>query len=206
MSGMYSFDPAKIAVIIGGVEIQGFSDGTFVRIDAGGVDWETVMGADGDVVRVKKQNRLHTLTLTLLQTSPSNDVLSAWRVLDKATLEGAVAAVVRDLNGSTVISADYAYITEVPTGAFGDGIEKRVWGITLYDASLAESGFYIGGSRENKPVGGEVRNDQTFADIPTISQVADLIEAGGGLKLRLNQQNVNQVVSMLDNFGASLGL
>jgi hypothetical protein len=166
-SGLYSFDPAQISVIIGGVEMSGFSDGTFVEVSVDGNDWEIISGADGDIVRAKKQNRVSTLSLTLLQSSPCNDILSAWRVLDKATMSGAVAAQIKDRSGSTLINADYSFIMQPATVTFSDGVETRTWNITLIDASVAAATFFVGGNNQNSSVGGMTSTQPVGEDVPS---------------------------------------
>ena len=166
MSNLYTFDPAQVSVIIGGVEMSGFSDGTFVEVSVNGKDWEILSGADGDIVRAKKQNRISTLSLTLLQSSHCNDILSAWRVIDKSTLSGAVAAQIKDKTGSTIISADYSFIMQPPAVTFSDGIEKRTWTITLIDASLSAATFFVGGNLKNESIGGAAKRQTSGKKVP----------------------------------------
>ena len=166
MSNLYTFDPAQVSVIIGGVEMNGFSDGTFIEVSVNGKDWELLSGADGDIVRAKKQNRISTLSLTLLQSSGCNDILSAWRVIDKSTLSGAVAVQIRDRTGSTIISADYSFIMQPPVVKFSEGIEKRTWTITLIDASLSAATFFVGGNFKNSSVGASEVRHPMGEDIP----------------------------------------
>jgi len=166
--GLYSFDPAQVSVIIGGVEMSGFSDGTFIEVSIDGDDWELIKGADGDIVRAKKQNRVSTLSLTLLQTSHCNDILSAWRIIDKVTLSGAVASLVRDRSGSTVISAAFSFILQPPAASFSDGVERRTWNIAMIDASLSASTFFIGGNIKNLTVGGHLKEKPSADSIPAL--------------------------------------
>jgi len=171
--GLYSFDPAKVSVIIGGVEMSGFSDGTFIEVSVDGDDWELISGADGDVVRAKKQNRTSTLSLTLLQSSHCNDILSAWRIIDRTTLSGAVASLVRDRSGRTVISAAFSFILQPPTVSFSDGIERRTWNITMVDASLSASTFFVGGNIKNLTVGGHSQETVSTDNIPALQSLFD---------------------------------
>ena len=56
--------------------MSGFADGTFLTVDRDDDQWAKVTGADGTSTRIKSNNRSGNMTLTLKQSSPSNDVLS----------------------------------------------------------------------------------------------------------------------------------
>ena len=80
---VHTYDPANVIVSIGGTPMSGFADGTFVMVSRDEDIFSKVSGADGEVSRAKSNNRSGSLTLTLMQTSMSNDVLSAIAVLDE---------------------------------------------------------------------------------------------------------------------------
>ncbi len=198
---LYSFDPSQVSVVIGGIEMSGFSDGSFITVRKDGANWDEVQGADGDVVRAKRSNKMMTLQLTLLQTSPCNDVLSAWAILDHASMSGAVACSVSDNSGTTFINAQYAYVSEMPETTFSDGVDRRQWSIRLVDATTSGSGMYIGGNARNLPIGGHTgAENTTFAGLPTMGAVGIAIEAQGALPL--NAKNVKNTADILGTLGA----
>jgi hypothetical protein len=193
--GLYTFDPAKVSVIIGGVEMSGFGEGTFVEISLDGDDWDLISGADGDVVRAKKQNRTSTLSLTLLQSSHCNDILSAWRIIDRATLSGAVASLIRDKSGRTVISAAYSFIMQAPTVSFSDGIETRTWNITMIDASLSASAFFVGGNIQNHTTGGHSHETVSTDNIPALQSLYD------GSSTEIDAKSTQTIADLLTMLG-----
>ena len=80
-----TYDPKQVIITVGGVPMSGFSDGTFLEIDRNEPTWNMVVGADGLVTRGKTNNFSGTMTLTLKQSSPSNDVLSGFMAIEEAS-------------------------------------------------------------------------------------------------------------------------
>lgn len=131
-----TYDPAQITVAIGGAIMSGYTDGTFVEIARNDVSWNTVVGADGIVSRAKSNDRSGTLTLTLKQTSPSNDVLSALLIADELTNRGVFPVLVKDLSGTSIFFSAQAYITTYASATYGKDIQDRTWTITLADVDM----------------------------------------------------------------------
>lgn len=131
-----TWDPSKVVISIGGAVMSGFSDGTFLEIDRNEPTWNTVVGADGLVTRGKTNNYSGTLTLTLKQSSPSNDVLSAFMAVDEATNSGVFPLLVKDLSGNSIYFSAQAWITQYANSTFDKNITDRQWIITLADADI----------------------------------------------------------------------
>ena len=83
-----TYSPADVAVIYGGAIISGFANGTFITVSRDEDAFMKSVGADGEVCRSRNANRSGSITLTLLQSSASNDVMSAFAAAD--ALSGAV--------------------------------------------------------------------------------------------------------------------
>lgn len=139
-----TFDPKSVVVSIGGVTMSGYADGTFLEITADTPQFTKITGADGYVTRVKSNDYGAVMTLTLSQSSPSNDVLSALFNADRLTNAGVVPILIKDLSGTTVIFAATGWIQQFPDTAFGNEINDRSWVIDLANADL-----FIGGNGES---------------------------------------------------------
>ena len=113
-----------------------FLDGTFLEIDRNEPTWNTVVGADGLVTRGKTNNFSGTLTLTLKQSSPSNDVLSGLMALDEANNTGVFPILVKDLSGNSIYFAGQAWITQYANSTFDKAITDRQWVMTLAQADI----------------------------------------------------------------------
>lgn len=139
-----TFDPKSVVITIGGKAMSGFADGTFLEITADTQQFTKVVGADGFTTRVKSNNYGGVMTLTLAQSSPSNDALSIIFNADRARNLGVVPILIKDLSGSTIIFSGTGWIQQFPDVAFGNEINDRAW--TL---DLAEIDIFIGGNGEN---------------------------------------------------------
>lgn len=130
------YDPNEISVSLAGVPLSGFADGEFISIAMESDAFSDVVGTDGEVSRSKSNDRRATITISLMQTSPSNDRLSALHNLDLAANNGAGvgAFLVRDRNGTSVFEADECWIMKAPDVSFDRTATSREW--TLRAASL----------------------------------------------------------------------
>lgn len=136
-----SYNPQEIAVIIGGIPIEGLADGTFVNVERSANTFEKSTGCDNRTTRIKQNDRSGTVTITLSQTSPSNDYLSGIMALDEATGDGVVALLIKDINGSTLCSAPYAWIVKPSPAGYGKSITNREWKLDCSDLYM-----FIGGN------------------------------------------------------------
>ena len=141
MARVGTYDPKGIVITIGSNLITGYAEDTFVSVEPSGDGTAAVAGADGEVARSLSHNPLHRLTLTLQQTSMSNDVLSDLLALDRASGGGGVVPVqIRDLRGNTVFAASQAWVVQAPAMEFGSEVSEREW-----ELDCVATEYYIGG-------------------------------------------------------------
>jgi hypothetical protein len=131
-----TYDPKSVIITIGGVPMSGFSDATFVEIARDEATWTKVVGADGFVTRGKTNNFSGTMTLTLKQSSPSNDVLSGFAALDELTNSGIVPILVKDLSGNSTYFSGQGWVQQYANSTFSKDISDREWTIALADLDL----------------------------------------------------------------------
>lgn len=131
-----TIDPKQTLVLIGGVAMSGFADGTFIEIVSDAQQFTKVVGADGYTTRVKTNNYNATLTLTLAQSSPSNDVLSGFLALDKAANAGVVPVLIKDMTGNTLIFSSTSWIQQFPDITYSNEMTERAWTIELVDLDV----------------------------------------------------------------------
>ena len=93
-----TYDPKKVIILLGGVPITGYADGTFVQIDPNGDAFTKKVGADGEVARELSNDNTHTIQITLMQTSLSNIYLRTVMKVDRATGLGMLPLAFTDLN------------------------------------------------------------------------------------------------------------
>jgi len=142
MTGVKTYDPNNVQLILGGVGISGYADGTFINLTYDEDLYNKTVGADGEVSRSKTTNRSATLTITLKQTSSSNDALSALYQLDESEDGGVVPMMIKEIGtGTTLVFTQAAWVQKLPDLNFSKDIEDRQWTIAT---SQLES--YIGGN------------------------------------------------------------
>jgi len=135
-----TYDPKRCLVIVGGVPMAGFADGTFVSVERTSDTFTKVSGADGIVSRAKTNDRSGSLALTLAQTSPSNDVLSGFARRDELLNNGIVPVTVKDLSGRSTYVAAFGWVKKPPVGEFGKEIADREWTLDLADLEVFTGG------------------------------------------------------------------
>lgn len=138
-----TFDPKSVIITIGRNPISGYADGTFLEITADNQQFTKVTGADGYTTRVKSNNYGGVLTLTLAQSSPSNDYLSGLLNLDRTVNGGVVPILIKDLSGTTVIFSATGWIQQFPDISFGNEMNTRAWTFDLADVDIL-----VGGNEE----------------------------------------------------------
>lgn len=137
---VYSYDPSKSSLILGGKIIGGYTDGTFIKLSRDEDMFAMVVGVEGISTRAKSNNYSGSLEITLHQSSPSNDVLSSYTAIDELTGAGAFPMLYRDASGRTVASAITMWVKKYADSEFSKTVSERVW--TLQTDNLQ---LFIGG-------------------------------------------------------------
>lgn len=135
--GLKTYDADQVSLLVGGILIDsGFADGEFVRIEQEGDDFTDIVGSDGEVTRSKTLDRRATVTIILMQSSDSNQALSAQSNLDRETPNGAgvVPFLLRDRQGLSIYTAEHCWIMKPPDVGFDRVAGTREW--TLRVAKL----------------------------------------------------------------------
>ena len=128
---LYTYSSQEVAINYKGAPITGLAKGTFVDIEYDEEDWMYETGSDGNVTRSLKPNKTATATITLQQSSPSNDILSGFRSLDRATGLGTGVFMVKDLRGTSLVAVPTAFIAKPAKVTFSDELETREWKFIL---------------------------------------------------------------------------
>ena len=121
-----TYSPSDVVLSIGGYTLTGWQNITIARRSQGFV---TIPGIRGVHTRVPTNDTSATINIPLLQTSPSNDVLSEIHSQDLLYGTGRISLTLKDMSGNSVFSSNEAYITGYPQSVFSGGFEYRPWGI-----------------------------------------------------------------------------
>lgn len=128
MADVKTYASDRVAVTFGAHSVKGMTDGTFVSIEQMADGITSQAGADGEVARSMSADKRCKVTLTLQQTSQSNNVLSALHDADIAS-GGAMPLplMIKDLRGDTLFMAGAAWIVKKPNSEFGKEVGSREW-------------------------------------------------------------------------------
>ena len=139
---MKFYDPDQIVITFAGIRVQCFGEDTFVAIARNENSFALKMGVDGEGTRSKSNNKSGTVTLTLMQTSETNARFSALNELDENTPNGAgVGSLrIRDLNGTTLYSAEQAYLEKPADATFAREASEREWVIATDNLRMKSDG------------------------------------------------------------------
>jgi len=136
-----TYNAGEVSIIFAGIPFEGFADGTFVTVARDNPSFNSLVGSDGEGARAKTNDKSGTITCTLLQTSVTNDALSALSQLDELSGDGIGKLLVADKSGRTLAQAETAWIEKPADAEFGREISNREW--VLKTDSL---NIFIGGN------------------------------------------------------------
>lgn len=138
---LHTYDPKNVSLIVGGVTIKGYADGTFINAERNEQAFNLKVGASGEGARAKSNNKSGKVTITLLQTSSSNDSLTAFAAADELSNTGVVPILIRDNSGRTLITALSSWVQKYANSEFGKEISNRVWIIETDELNI-----FVGGN------------------------------------------------------------
>lgn len=119
----------EVDVLFAGVPLTGYADGEFVTIEFTTDAFTSTVGSDGEVVRNRSNDYRATITVKLLQSSSSNDLLSAIYESDRLARNGAGvgALMIKDNQGRAIYTASEAWIRKHPDISFDREATSREW-------------------------------------------------------------------------------
>jgi hypothetical protein len=135
------YDPKAISMIVGGKIMSGFADGTFIEVERNEQAFTLKVGVDGEGTRAKSNNKSGKITITLMQSSSSNDALTAFAAADELSNSGAVPSYLKDNLGTTIVAAQTSWVQKYPKIGFAKDVETRQWVLETDDISI-----FVGGN------------------------------------------------------------
>ncbi len=123
---MPTYDPKRVVITFGGAPIQGFAEDSFVECAPAEEKFERKVGADGEIARSFHNNDCYDVTVTLLQTSLSNNTLSKAYAYDKATGKGLQELSITEIDSGSKHFFPQAWV-ERPSWARGKNVGEQPW-------------------------------------------------------------------------------
>lgn len=125
--GLKVYDPAQVIIIFGGHKIEGTAPNSRVKITHPEM-YSKMVGSDSEVGRGKKNDRTGSVVVELMQTSASNDVLSAFFLADDVATFGAPQALmIKNLLGTALWVSAGAWIKKLPEVNYQSDVGNNSW-------------------------------------------------------------------------------
>ncbi len=140
---MPTYDPKMVVITFGGVPITGFAEDSFVECTPSEEGFSRKVGADGEVVRSKSNNRCYDVTVTLLQTSLSNNSLAAAQLSDELTGLGMLPLSITEISSGSEHFFPQAWV-ERPSWSRGKEAGEQQWTFHTGQAAVAVANGTIG--------------------------------------------------------------
>ncbi len=123
------YDPDRVAASFAGIPIRGYADGEMIKVETPEDAFTTKTGSDGETTRSKSNKNVKRVTVSLMQTSDVNDLLSFIHQTDLEASNGAGvgAFFLKDLSGRALLTAPEAWIVKAPDMTFDREATARVW-------------------------------------------------------------------------------
>jgi arabinogalactan endo-1,4-beta-galactosidase len=137
---IHSFDLSQVTLTLNNQIATGLAEDTMIRLEMDNETFTDNVDSNGDTFRYKNNNHNGKLFIYLNQGSPTNDVLSAVYNVDRQLGNGIFPVLLRDNNGTTVISSIGAFVLKLPPIEFGNTGNNREWVIRMTDVN-----FFVGG-------------------------------------------------------------
>ena len=138
----YSFDPARVSVIVGGIPISGFTEDSFVTASFAEEAVNFTQGIPHGSASLNT-SREGDISISLLQVSDSNAELQKY--ITRARNRSGVwyfNFLILNNSGGELASADTAWITKEPDLTFSKDITPRSWTIKTGNLILTHLASY----------------------------------------------------------------
>lgn len=126
---VYTYNPKKVTMSLGMHIVSGFADDSFITIEPQGDGVTSVTGADGEIVRSIDPSTQSIVKLVLSAYSKTNKFLEEQFYKDQDTGTGTFPVNVNDLMGKKKFFADVAWVTKLPSTAYGKAAGTSEWEI-----------------------------------------------------------------------------
>ncbi len=135
LTGYGAFDAGEVILLLGGYAPVGYATDTKIVVSKSNDIISPYTGTDGDTSLSLQRNKLGTLTMSLQNTSESNEVLTAFHQQMYQTRVVAFPVYLQDPRGFGLSTV--GWIQSQPDMTIGAEVQSVDWVIGLKDASLS---------------------------------------------------------------------
>lgn len=141
---MRVYSAKQVAVIFGGAPLDSDrGDDTFCEIEQMAEKFTPKAGVDGGVTMSEMGDETHKVTLTLMQSSNGNAILSAIYQaarLSKAGVSGVLPIVIKDMAGTSLLTSLESFLAGWPKRSYGKEVGTVAWTIYVANPERFEGG------------------------------------------------------------------
>lgn len=135
-----TYDPKAVLVNFLGNPMIGYAEGSFVKIERNDDAYALLVGADGEAARSRSRNKSGIITITLMQSSPSNLILSAAVLADELSGTGIGALFIKDNSGTTLAVAANAWVKKHASVNFSKELGDKEWVLECDSLEIVNGG------------------------------------------------------------------
>jgi hypothetical protein len=134
MGEMYA--PTQVECSLGG---RAMNDWTKIEVSQASDDYDTKVATRGQVAAVRIHDPRREVKITVLKTSPTNDMLSALRKTGMSAAASAFASIfsLRDMGGTSVLTGK-SFIKRPPDRTYSNTVDEQTWTLTVVSDEQAE--------------------------------------------------------------------
>ena len=125
--GVQTYDADQVSINVGPFTLSEFAPDSFVTITMTSEAWTMQIGATGAAARSKTNDRSATISIKLMQTSDSNDLLDGFRKSDELANAGIFPLLIKDNSGRSLYAAETAWVQKMPDSEFARDATAREW-------------------------------------------------------------------------------
>lgn len=144
MALLQSYSPKDVKISFDGIAVTGLAQNTFLKLRRSSEVIKKTVGAAGETALTFVADQTGEIELTILQTAPTNLILSAALQAQELTRTPTVGVLmVQDPSGSVLAVAKNAWIQGYPEVELSDDQNAKTWtfGCELLEYSATPPGF-----------------------------------------------------------------
>lgn len=139
---MQTYDPTEVTLSFNAVTIDGFGDGTFIKVSRNEPGWSLKIGNSGTGARSRNPNKAGKLEITLLTSSSANALLTTIALTDELSAEGVGAMFINDRSTLAArCSAENMWIIQMPDFERAKEVGTITWILETDLLNIAHDGL-----------------------------------------------------------------
>lgn len=130
------YDPSRVSQQFGDIVPSMYGPDSRISVTPTGASFTVMQGQDGHITRVKVRATHHLLSFVLMKMDPANDLLDELfrNDVDSLLPSGIVKYQLTDNNGTSKVTAAYAWITQPPDLTYTAAGDLYTWTAVLASA------------------------------------------------------------------------